>query len=88
MAIFSEVNAKESKKQEADKTEDLTLRIFFGVFFDGTSNNMIQRSKALAIRKKHTTGLFGLGNHHKYEQVQLDKNDAEDLDNQRFSKFM
>lgn len=53
MASIGEVNATENAIISQSLTEDCPYIIYFGVFFDGTSNNMIQKKAAKSIRDKH-----------------------------------
>lgn len=52
MASIGEIGAKKPKQQEKDETEELPLAFYFGVFFDGTSNNMVQKETAKAVKKQ------------------------------------
>ncbi|MBR6981776.1 MAG: DUF2235 domain-containing protein [Prevotella sp.] len=83
MAIFSEVNALKPEKVDPDLKDKPKLRIYFGVFFDGTNNNMIQRAKAIKMRNEKADGLFNLDNRHKYEEVEILEDDAKDIDKQK-----
>ncbi len=52
MATIGEVNAISTEKEEGSYSQNLPKKIFFGVFFDGTSNNMIQIEAAKRIRNR------------------------------------
>lgn len=52
MASIGIVGAKEPGKQEPKAGEDVKYKLYFGVFFDGTGNNMIPANVAKARRKK------------------------------------
>ena len=52
MASIGEVKAVESDKQNSLEKENYPYIIYFGVFFDGTSNNMVQKEAAQNIKKK------------------------------------
>jgi len=78
MAIISIIGGQEPSKSGALETQKVDYDIYFGVFFDGTSNNMIQGSTARKIRSNHAkSGKEGLkkmmsygwvgDNRHKYE---------------------
>lgn len=50
MASIGVVNAGNLNKQEPSESSNRAKKFFFGVFFDGTSNNMIQRKAAEQFR--------------------------------------
>lgn len=52
MASIGEVQANSVNQSSRNETEDRPYIIYFGVFFDGTGNNMIQSSKAKSLDKK------------------------------------
>lgn len=93
MAIISVVGAEEFRKQEKKENEDIgCYKIYFGVFFDGTSNNMIQGSMARKIRSNHASrGCSGMDKilkhgwikdgRHKYENEMLEKEEEEQIEN-------
>lgn len=51
MATIGVVNADIPKTQDSKKTSDRPKKYYFGVFFDGTSNNMIQKGDAKKFKK-------------------------------------
>ncbi|MBQ3536365.1 MAG: DUF2235 domain-containing protein [Alistipes sp.] len=53
MATIGEVGAYEPDKSEANNTYQPPLKLVFGVFFDGTSNNMIQSEVAKRIKNNN-----------------------------------
>ena len=52
MASIGVVNANTPKTQDSMNTTDRPKKIFFGVFFDGTGNNMVQKKTAEEYRKR------------------------------------
>lgn len=52
MATSGIVNASSCDKQSPTETTSRPKKFFFGVFFDGTSNNMVQKKTAKAFRKQ------------------------------------
>ncbi|MCD8203195.1 MAG: DUF2235 domain-containing protein [Prevotella sp.] len=54
MAITCEVDAKALLKEDKTETDNIPLDIYFGVFFDGTNNNMIPANTARDIRRKYS----------------------------------
>lgn len=52
MATSGIVNASACDKQDRNEPQDRPKKFFFGVFFDGTSNNMVQKKAAEEFRKK------------------------------------
>lgn len=52
MATIGEVNAKGTDTESKGEVEGLPYMLYFGVFFDGTSNNMIQKEAAKRIKQK------------------------------------
>ena len=53
MATIGEVGAYGPDIFEANNTSRLPLKLVFGVFFDGTSNNMIQSEVAKRIKNNN-----------------------------------
>ncbi len=53
MATIGEVGADPKDKEDPDEKTKLPLKLYFGVFFDGTSNNMIQSEIAKKIKQKN-----------------------------------
>lgn len=53
MATIGEVGAYEPNIFEANNTSQLPLKLVFGVFFDGTRNNMIQSEVAKRIKNNN-----------------------------------
>ena len=51
MASIGVVNADTPKTQDPMNTTDRPKKYYFGVFFDGTSNNMIQKKDAKKFKK-------------------------------------
>lgn len=92
MAIINEIGAISQNIEKADLSSETNYIIYFGVFFDGTSNNMIQGSKARAFRKNHAKGdsrgikrmlkygWLGEGRH-KYEQELLSNSEYQEIEN-------
>lgn len=56
MATCSEIYASNVGTKTKNETLDRPKKIFFGVFFDGTGNNMIQFSDAINYRKQQGGG--------------------------------
>lgn len=58
MASIGEVGAKANNKEDRNKRSNIPQKFFFGVFFDGTGNNMISSKIAKERRKlvKKTKG--------------------------------
>ena len=54
MASIGVVNAQEPDTQAPMETTERPKKLFFGVFFDGTSNNMIQKSAAKKFKKENS----------------------------------
>lgn len=54
MASIGVVNADSPNKQEPAESTIRPKEIFFGVFFDGTDNNMIQKETARRFREKNS----------------------------------
>lgn len=95
MSIISAVGAGTKDFEEKNQTIDSskTYRIYFGVFFDGTSNNMIQGSVARTFRRNHKkrssnikdkfgnffSNSFGEGRH-KYEYEPTTTEEATKID--------
>lgn len=52
MASIGEVGAQTPNKEDGNQDQNVTLDLYFGVFFDGTGNNMIPSSVAKERRKK------------------------------------
>lgn len=52
MASIGEINANGTKQSSKSERENLPYVVIFGVFFDGTGNNMIQKKRAKALKKK------------------------------------
>lgn len=52
MASIGEINARAPRYQDALETEDRPVAVYFGIFFDGTGNNMIQAAAARKVHKK------------------------------------
>lgn len=94
MATISQVNADFIAKNPPAEQKDTEIRVYFGVFFDGTSNNMIQGETARKFRKDHKKNKIdgrepnrweqhiGQGRH-SYEVNDLTKTEAEILDNEK-----
>ena len=53
MATIGEVGADSKDKEDSNEKTKLPLKLYFGVFFDGTSNNMIQSEIAKNIKQKN-----------------------------------
>lgn len=53
MATIGEVGAKSEEISPCCLTQDSPLKLYFGVFFDGTSNNMIQSNIARRIKQRN-----------------------------------
>ena len=51
MASIGVVNADTPKTQDSMNTTNRPKKYYFGVFFDGTSNNMIQKEEAKKSKK-------------------------------------
>ncbi len=54
MALTCEVEAKAPLKEDKIETDNIPLDIYFGVFFDGTNNNIIPANTARDIRRKYS----------------------------------
>lgn len=54
MASIGVVNADSPNKQEPSESTNRPKEIYFGVFFDGTDNNMIQKDIARKFREKNS----------------------------------
>lgn len=52
MATSGIVNASACDKQDPNEPQDRPKKFYFGLFFDGTSNNMVQKKAAKAFRKQ------------------------------------
>lgn len=52
MASIGVVNADTPKTQDSNNTTNRPKKIYFGVFFDGTGNNMVQAETAKRFRKQ------------------------------------
>ena len=52
MATSGIVNASACDKQNPNEPQDRPKKFYFGVFFDGTSNNMVQKKTAKTFRKQ------------------------------------
>lgn len=50
MASIGEIYATQPPVVDSEQTEGSELEFYFGVFFDGTSNNMVQKDAAKAFR--------------------------------------
>lgn len=55
MASIGVVNADTPKTQDSNNTTNRPKKIYFGVFFDGTGNNMVQKATAEKFRKQQRT---------------------------------
>lgn len=53
MATIGIVGAEETQKSSRENTESVPLKIYFGVFFDGTGNNMVQYNAAKLYKLKN-----------------------------------
>lgn len=94
MATISKVNAKFIAKNPPTEQTDTKIRVYFGVFFDGTSNNMIQGEMAREYRENHKNDNIdgkepnwweqhiGQGRH-SYEINDLTNKEAEELDEEK-----
>ncbi len=93
MATISIIGGKEPVTEELQKSQNVKYEIYFGVFFDGTSNNMIQGKTARRIRRNHAkSGKKGLkkiisygwagDNRHKYENEVLLGKEPENKENE------
>lgn len=93
MATISIIGGKEPVTEELQKSQNVKYEIYFGVFFDGTSNNMIQGKTARRIRRNHAkSGKKGLkkiisygwagDNRHKYENEVLIGKEPENKENE------
>ena len=91
MATISIIGGVEPVTEELQKSQNVKYEIYFGVFFDGTSNNMIQGKTARRIRRNHAkSGKKGLkkiisygwagDNRHKYENEVLDENELKNIE--------
>ncbi len=92
MAIISSVLGAEivDNVPKYCNEDNITYKIYFGVFFDGTSNNAIQAKDARRFRKKHSKfiGDTKFGNQrHTYEVECLDQKDAKDIDKQKDHEY-
>ena len=56
MATSGIVNASACDKQEPKESQDRPKKIYFGVFFDGTGNNMVQKDTAERYRQRQQSG--------------------------------
>lgn len=56
MATCAVVNASSKEKQEKSLKPKMPRKIYFGIFFDGTGNNMIQYADAVNFRKQQGGG--------------------------------
>ena len=63
MATISQVNADFIAKNPPAEQKDTEIRVYFGVFFDGISNNMIQGETARKFRKDHKKNNNNAGNY-------------------------
>ena len=90
MATISIIGGVEPVTEEIQKSQNVKYEIYFGVFFDGTSNNMIQGETARRIRRNHAkSGKKGLekiisygwagDNRHKYENEVLTEEELENI---------
>lgn len=52
MATSGLVNASTCDKQDSNENDNRDKKFYFGVFFDGTNNNMVQKNAAKAYRKQ------------------------------------
>ncbi len=52
MPSIGEIKAKNIEKNDKDESSERNKLFFFGVFFDGTGNNMIQPDRAKKLREK------------------------------------
>ncbi len=68
MATIGEVKASQIDKQAPLKKEYCPYAIYFGVFFDGTSNNMVQKEAAQNIKRKQ---------HERIKQAEVQNNSKE-----------
>lgn len=53
MASIGLVNAETPRIQDPMKTQNRPIKLYFGVFFDGTNNNMIQKDTAQKFRNQN-----------------------------------
>ena len=53
MATIGFVNASSCENQDSNKKQSRRKVFFFGVFFDGTKNNMVQKEQAKAYREQN-----------------------------------
>ncbi len=79
MASIGLVNAGTPKQENRDDNTNRDWRIYFGVFFDGTGNNMIQQNDAKAFRE----GLGKAEDWDLYINHELNEYGAHELLNQR-----
>ena len=90
MATISIIGGVEPKTEKIQESQNVKYEIYFGVFFDGTSNNMIQGETARRIRRNHAkSGKEGLekiisygwagDNRHKYENKVLTKDELDNI---------
>ena len=52
MASIGVVNAETPKTQDSNYTTNRSKKLYFGVFFDGTGNNMVQKATAERFREQ------------------------------------
>lgn len=52
MATSGIVNASTCDKQDSNEKDDRPKKFYFGVFFDGTNNNMVQKNAAKSFREQ------------------------------------
>lgn len=81
---ISEVNANNPVKQDSDNTDQIPITLYFGVFFDGTNNNMVQAETARELRKKYGEK----DNLYDTKTMRLDEvNVVKDNDNRETTKY-
>lgn len=75
MALTSIVGADTPHTIPEDERKNTEVHIYFGVFFDGTSNNMIPAAKAVQIRSRSPQNAVDAGSYdearHEYESIVL-----------------
>ncbi len=77
MATSGIVNASAVNIQNSNERQNRPKKIYFGVFFDGTSNNMVQKKDAKSYRKRQQGKMESkdkTGNNDEWELLVIDDN--------------
>ena len=86
MATIGKVydDAQPCDKQDSSKTQDCPKKLYFGVFFDGTNNNMVSKKTSRLFRKQGQTKIKEYAKTNRYdntlwETIVVDENNTENV---------